>query len=146
MDELCIYISIPIRYRQEAATIERALQRTGARVLNPCHLVPDDCAKDKLPTFFAHACYRMIDAADAVVLFANYYGRDCATEIGYAIHAGTPVFPVVLDRRASDNLTVDWMIRPLVQPLSQGLDELLLRLRDCAPTLPASSPLDRVDR
>jgi nucleoside 2-deoxyribosyltransferase len=133
MDHLCIYISIPIRYHQAAATIEQALQRTGARVLNPCHLVPDDCAKDELPAFFAHACYRMIDDADAVVLFANYYGRDCATEIGYAIHAGTPVFPVVLDQHASDHLTVDWMIRPLVQPLSRGLDELLSHLESRPP-------------
>jgi nucleoside 2-deoxyribosyltransferase len=119
-----VYLSIPIRFYDDAARIQQELEQAGMTVLNPCTLVPHDCPKDRLPAFFAHACFNMIDRAEALILFSDYYGRDCATEVGYAIHSRKPIFPIVLSNEVSENLIVDWMIRPMVQPLSRSCDEL----------------------
>ena len=110
--------------------MEDALEGMGITVFNPCRIVLHDCPKEDLPERIAFQCVEMIDKADAVVLFADYYGRDCAAEVGYAVRAGKPVLPVTLRGTESENLLVDWFIRPLIHPLSRSMDEIAARLAE----------------
>ncbi len=126
------YLSIPIKHRNESYYIASALREHGIQVLNPCDIMPEGIPAADMPAAIAEQCYAMIDAADAVILFADYYGRDCAAEAGYALCAGKPVYPLTLTCHSSLQLEADWMIRPRAEPLSQDLSELILRLQGAA--------------
>lgn len=128
MSSLTIYLSIPICYCNEGCTIEKGLEKHGYQVLNPCRIIPPNCPREQLPRRISQECYSMIDKADALVLFADYYGRDCAAEVGYAIARKKPVLPIILRKHISENLAVDWMITAWLHPPSRSLDELRSRI------------------
>lgn len=125
-----VYLAIPIRFCSEGSIVQDELERRGIVVMNPCRIDSHNLSieKDRIPAHVANQCYEMIDAAEAIIFFADSYGRDCAAEVGYAFHARIPVFPISLAKNESENLVVDWMIRPIVQPISKSFDELVLNL------------------
>ena len=121
-----IYLSFPIRYCKRACLLEKELASRGFLILNPCNIIIKDRPRQDQPAYIANECYMMIDNSDALVLFADYYGRDCATEIGYAIHAGKPVFPLSFNGKNSRMILSDWMIRAKINPMSKSIEDLVL--------------------
>ncbi len=128
MSNVSVYLSIPIRHCEQAHLIETFLEKKGISVLNPCHITPVGIAKELIPASVASQCIQMIERSTALVLFVDYYGRDCATEVGYAIARRKPVFPVSLSGQ-NPFLEQDWMIKPFIEPLSNGIEQLQGRLQ-----------------
>ena len=122
-----VYLSIPIKYRNFAEVIEKDLGTRGITVLNPCKIVHDYYSKEKIPSYVAKQCWKMIKASDAVILYTDYYGRDCAAEVGYATALDKPVFPFYFCE-IFPFLQEDWMIKSSLEPISEGLDSLVERI------------------
>lgn len=127
-----VYLSIPIRHREQARIIEFRLQEDGIIVLNPCNLQFVDCPKEEIPETVAKKCWEMIDESLAIILFVDYYGRDCAAEMGYSIAKNKPIFPFGFSEQSSQ-LSVDWMIKPYVEKISYDLAELAVKLKEKFP-------------
>ncbi|MBK9750068.1 MAG: hypothetical protein IPO91_25295 [Chloroflexi bacterium] len=125
---LTVYLSIPIRHCAEAKIITEFLACNDIQVLNPCTITPLDLAKEAIPFQVAQQCWQMIERSEAVVLFCDYYGRDCAAEMGYAIARGKPIFPLHYSQR-NRQLHEDWMIKPFSEPEADDLSSLVLNLR-----------------
>lgn len=125
---LTIYLSIPIRHCAEAKVITDFLTENQINVLNPCTITPEDCPKEDIPRHIAKQCWDMIDRCEAIVLFCDYYGRDCAAEIGYAIARGKPIFPLHYSSK-NGQFKEDWMIKPFSEAEADDLHSLLANLR-----------------
>jgi nucleoside 2-deoxyribosyltransferase len=135
-----LYLSVSLRRAAFAEWVDRELSRHGYDVLNPCRLDLPEGPKEDFPEWVAAKCYGMIDRADAVVLLADYYGRDCAAEIGYAYASGRPVIGLVSDADESSLLEQDWMLRPIVGRVAGSIAELLSALEATAfPRSPRTS-------
>jgi nucleoside 2-deoxyribosyltransferase len=104
------------------------LSNIGLRVFNPCKIIIPDLPRERMPAYIARECYRLIDIADGIILFVDYYGRDCAAEIGYSIARNKNVFPYSKEGVNSLYLEQDWMIRPMLRPLSRSIEELIKNL------------------
>jgi nucleoside 2-deoxyribosyltransferase len=128
MDIFNLYLSVPVTYCREAYSLEKQLGDQGYGVCNPCRIIIPDLPKEKLPSYIAVECYRLIEISNAIILFSDYYGRDCSAEIGYAVGRKKPIFPFSAKGIDSSNLEQDWMIRPMLQPLSKSFNELLNNL------------------
>lgn len=126
---LRLYLSIPIKHCSEAQLIESALENAGLSVLNPCHITPQDLPKEQIPAAIARQCIDLIESSQGLILFTEYYGRDCSAEVGYAIARQKPVFPITLSG-VSPFIEQDWMIKPFLQPLSYGIDEVIENIAD----------------
>ncbi len=124
---LQLYLSIPIKYCSQAQLIESALKNAGLVILNPCHITPLDMPKEHIPAAIARQCIELIESSKGVILFTDYYGRDCSAEVGYAIARQKPIFPITLSG-ASPFIEQDWMIKPFLQPLSYGIEETIERI------------------
>lgn len=125
-----VYLCIPIQYCKDGALIEETLDRLGITVLNPCRITPEEMAtsKDSIPRAVAMKCWSMIDASSALVLYADYYGRDCAAEIGYAIAQGKPIYPYSVSGH-TPFLETDWMVKSFIQEPSTDLEHIAEQLR-----------------
>jgi nucleoside 2-deoxyribosyltransferase len=135
-----LYLSVSLRRAAFAEWVDRELSRHGYEVLNPCRLDLPDGPKEHYPEWVAASCYGMIDRADAVVLLADYYGRDCAAEIGYAYAGGRPVIGLMSDAQEPSLLDQDWMLRPIVSRVAGSIAELLTALEETAfPRSPRTS-------
>ncbi len=122
-----VYLSIPISRTIDASRIEEYLNQHGITVLNPCRLVHDNCPKEQIPSYVAEKCWKLIEESEAVILFYDYYGRDCSCEIGYAFKSSKPVFPFYLYHKG--DFQEDWMIRSRLEPCSEGLDVLIDQIK-----------------
>jgi nucleoside 2-deoxyribosyltransferase len=121
-----VYISIPLRHAMESHAATLLLRGAGIHVSNPCELASTDTSLDELRTTIARTCYRLIDEASIVALYAGYYGRDCAAEVGYAIARCKPIIPFVLDGAINERLLMnDWMISAYTRPPCSNLSELV---------------------
>ncbi len=123
-----VYISVSLQRAPHAEWVEHELTRHGYEVSNPCRIDLPDGPKEEYPASVALACYQLIDDADAVVLLADYYGRDCAAEVGYAYAIGRPVVALLQEARESHLLQTDWMLRPVVSRLTRSIPDLLAAL------------------
>lgn len=121
--EVTVYLSIPIAHSKDADLIEVFLVQNGINVLNPCRIVYGDWPKQEIPKQIASKCWDMIKRSVAVILFTDYYGRDCGAEIGYAYASSKPVFPFYLYHEPLF-LQEDWMIKSNLEPISEGLHSL----------------------
>lgn len=121
--EVKVYLSIPIAYREHAERIEEALSKSDIKVLNPCKIVHGNWPKQEIPRFVAEQCWRMIEDSYAVIIYTEYYGRDCSAEIGYAYGKSKPVFPFYLYHEPPF-LQEDWMVKSWLEPISEGLSAL----------------------
>lgn len=119
-----VYISIPIELHVAAARLETLLRDAGLVPLNPCRITPTDIPKEDLPAFVADACYRMIESCRVVVLWADRYGRDCATECGYSFALGRPVVAFAPTPERSP-IQQDWMLRPRLHAVATDEASLL---------------------
>jgi nucleoside 2-deoxyribosyltransferase len=125
--EVTVYLSIPIAHREDADLIEEFLSQKGIHVLNPCRIVHGDWSKQEIPKQIADRCWDMIKVSDAIILYTDYYGRDCGAEIGYAYASAKPVFPFYLYREPPF-LQEDWMIKSNLEPISEGLYSLVEKI------------------
>jgi nucleoside 2-deoxyribosyltransferase len=121
--EVTVYLSIPIAHSKDAELIEASLSEKRINVLNPCKIAHGDWPKREIPKQIADKCWEMITHSDAVILFTDYYGRDCGAEIGYAFASSKPVFPFYLYHEPPF-LKEDWMIKSRLEPISEGLQSL----------------------
>ena len=123
-ENLSVYISIPIKFCNIAYKIEQRLRENGFEVFNPCKIIPRGVPQEELPYFIATECWRLIDESSIIVAYMDYYGRDCAAEMGYGIARGKLIFPISFSGDLT-LLNVDWMIKPFVQVPSTSLEELV---------------------
>lgn len=123
-----VYLSIPIKHTEDSLLIEEFLCTHGIRVLNPCRIVHKDWPKESMPRHIAKECWDMIEKSDAVILHTDYYGRDCACEIGYAYKSGKKIFPFYLYSRANFQ-PEDFMIISALEPISEGLSSLVDKIK-----------------
>ena len=125
---LKIYLSIPIRNQEQSYSIENYFKNNDIEILNPCNIVSKGYSYENIPLSIANTCWQMIDVSSGVVLFGDYYGRDCAAEIGYAIAKKKPIFPVFFqsDLSAFDK---DWMIKYFTEEVSFGLEMLVEKIQ-----------------
>jgi len=125
---IVVYIAIPIKHCKDSYVIQSALEAEGMIVKNPCNLIEPGFPEGKISKFYADSCYEMIESADILVLYSDYYGRDCSAEVGYAIKSRKPVFPFSIARKESENISADFMIHAKVEPLSDSFEELIRRI------------------
>jgi nucleoside 2-deoxyribosyltransferase len=98
-----VYISIPMREAEKSYIIEEALQKIGFKVNNPCRIPGIETAdKELLASHFSGECYRMMDESGLMVLLLDYFGNDCAAEIGYMYGSQKYIYGVSVDKAKSD--------------------------------------------
>lgn len=88
------YISIPIRHEKESYLIESMLEGIGIGVNNPCRIEEARIPTGNIPPYVTERCFRMIDESDIGVLHLDYFGNDCACEIGYMKSQKKPMYGV----------------------------------------------------
>ena len=87
------YISVPISKERESRVIQFALEGIGIRVNNPCDIDDAHGPKDNIPESVARECVDMMDRSDVGILLLDYFGHDCAWEVGY-MSGKKPVYGV----------------------------------------------------
>jgi nucleoside 2-deoxyribosyltransferase len=92
------YISIPIKRARESFIIEGALQGIGIKVNNPCRIDDAHGPKDQIPRRVVNECISMMKGSDLGVILLDYFGRDCAFEVGFMNASGIPVYGVYVDK------------------------------------------------
>ena len=102
-DSLTVYISIPMKEAEKSYLIEEALQKLGFKVNNPCRIPGIESADPALlASHFAGKCYEMMEDSGLMILLLDYFGRDCAVEIGYMNASKKPVYGVSIDREKAE--------------------------------------------
>ena len=104
MGNMEAYISVPISKERESRVIQFALEGIGIRVNNPCDIDDAHGPKDNIPESVARECVRMMDRSDIEILFVDYFGQDCAWEVGYMSARGKPVYGVHVESASQESL------------------------------------------
>jgi len=105
---LTAYISIPIKHEKESLIIEAALNEIGIKVNNPCRIRGVNLPKDKIPLYVFRECIRMIDISDIGILFLDYFGMDCSSELGRMMAQNKDVYGVAVSAPNEEAIARLW--------------------------------------
>jgi hypothetical protein len=106
---LLMYLSASVRRdREYNLRIANQLRDNGNfEVAVPQEFTPD-IPHERLDAHFVAMCDVAMDGCDAVLLLADVYGRDCATEVQRVHDRGKPVI-AYLEKEGKDYVAEDWM-------------------------------------
>ena len=125
------YISTPIKREEESRAIQAGLESIGVTVNNPCDI--DDAHRDprEIQKAVFDECVAMMDRSDIGVLILDYFGRDCAWEIGYMTSQEMPIYGVYVNKGASNEESLRNLARyrPSLTGIFESVDELVASLK-----------------
>ncbi len=130
---LVMYISIPIKKAEESFIIEKALQDIGIKVNNPVKIEEANFSKELVPPKVYAECVKMMDESQFGVILLDYFGNDCACELGYMYSTKKPMFGVFINKLPGDYEHIKDLKcyeHSLMEKKFESVDELTIFLKE----------------